>query len=149
MTTTTLRLALSTLAMGLALSACTEEPKDAAEIVDQIDSYIGKRVTMKAKFRPGIRCRLDTGDEEKWVTYCRDCQVCKGPFVVDLEGEDAEAWPMILGGTWDMKDIRCKGPLNDIECYPFEIGKTYIVEGVLERSTPPKLFVDGWKEAES
>lgn len=148
MTKLTSLLAPPLIALALTATGCNEEPKEAADIVDQIDRYIGKRITMKAKFRPGIRCRLDIGDEEKWVTYCRDCQVCKGPFVVDLDGADAEAWPMVLGGTWDMKDIRCKGPLNDVECYPFEIGKTYIVEGVLERSTPPKLFVDGWRAAE-
>lgn len=130
------------------LSACQTEPKDAREILENVDAYIGKRVTMKAKLRAGVQCKLETEDGE-WKTYCRNCQFCRGPFVVDL-GQDSDEfadWPMVLGGTWKQRDIRCKGPLNEVECYPFEPGKTYVLEGVLERSNPPKLFVDGFREA--
>lgn len=141
--TLTLALALA----GLLAAGCTEEPKDAREVVTNLEQHLGRRVVMTAKFRPGIRCRLDTEDGE-WATYCRDCQVCKGPYVVDIEGDDVDAWPMVLAGTWNLRDIRCKGPLNEIECYPFEVGKRYVVEGVIERSTPPRLFVDGFREAE-
>lgn len=131
--------------MGAALGCQTDAP-DAQQVIAELDEHIGRRVTIKARFRPGIRCRLDTEDGQ-WKTYCRDCQVCRGPYVVDLgkKSEDASDWPMVLAGTWKMRDIRCSGPLNDIECYPFEIGKTYVVEGLLERSSPPKLYVDDFR----
>jgi hypothetical protein len=140
-----LALTLTTLAFGL--GACSKTPKDAREIVADIDRYRGDHVAMKAKFFPGVRCRLETEDGE-WVTYCGDCQVCKGPYVVDVEGASDEVWPLVLAGIWERRDIRCTGPLNDIECHPFEIGETYIVEGTIDRSNPPKLFVDDFREVE-
>lgn len=138
---------------GLALSGalgatgCTDEPKEASEILRQIDRHFGERVVMKARFRPGIRCHLETEGGE-WRTYCGNCQVCRGPYVVDLPDEGFEEWPMVLAGTWKQRDIRCAGPLNQVECYPLEVGKTYVVEGVLERSTPPRLYVDRFEEVE-
>lgn len=151
MTTTRLTTALLSIGLGLALVGCQDEAKEPREILENIDAHIGKRVTIKARLRAGIRCRLDTEDGE-WQTYCRDCQVCKGPFVVDLGNAPADQefadWPMIIGGTWKEKDIRCKGPLNEVECYPFEPGKTYVLEGLIERTKPPKLIVDGFKLVE-
>lgn len=121
-------------------------PRDAMsvdEVLKDLDSYYGRRITVKAKFRSGARCRQ--GDDGEWKTYCKDCQYCRGPVVVDSgitpKDEEVDDWPMILGGTHEMQDIRCKGPLNQVECYPFTPGKMYIVRGRLEKQHPPKLLV--------
>lgn len=140
-------LRLLSLASLLALGACRGEPKTAKEIIDHLDEYTGKHVRMIAKFKAGIRCKLDTEDGE-WKTYCGDCQVCKGPYVVDLSDEDGEEWPLVLGGTYDYKDVRCKGELNAVECHPLEVGKTYVVEGLIERTNPPKLYLDDFELVE-
>jgi len=116
------------------------------EILSDVDFHYGKTITIRTKFVSGARCRQ--GEEGEWKTYCKDCQYCKGPMVVD-PGEKVGAspdWPMILGGTWEYKDIRCKGPLNKVECHPFEIGKTYVVRGKLEKHKPPKLLVSKFWE---
>lgn len=141
------RLVLLASVVGGTAVACQPAPKSAQEILENVDKHIGKRITITAKLRAGVRCKLDTEDGE-WKTYCRDCQTCKGPFVVDLgqKSNEFEDWPMILGGTWKRKPIRCEGPLNDVECYPFEPGQKYVLEGVLENSNPPKLFVDGFRK---
>lgn len=107
-----------------------------------IDEHMGKRVTIRAKFKSGARCSQDA---KEWKTYCKDCQYCKGPLVIDtgldLKDEGMVDWPLILGGTYDGKDIRCKGALGKIECYPFKPGKTYVVQGLMEANRPPKLLV--------
>ncbi|MEM7677693.1 MAG: hypothetical protein AAF449_16985, partial [Myxococcota bacterium] len=106
---------------------------------------------VKTKFRSGARCRLETPNGE-WKTYCRDCQYCRGPVVVDAPSlpddvDNIDDWPLILGGTWDLKDIRCKGKLNEVTCHPFELGKTYIVQGTIENQRPRKLLVRNfWQE---
>ena len=112
------------------------------EILADIDYHYGKTITIRTKIVSGARCRQDTESGE-WKTYCKDCQFCKGPMVIDpgKKIESADDWPMILGGTWDYKDIRCKGPLNEIECHPFEFGKTYVIRGRLEKHKPPKLLL--------
>lgn len=132
--------------LALAAFAFACVPRDAMdvdEVIRNLDQYYGKRITVKAKFRSGARCRQ--GDDGEWKTYCKDCQYCRGPVVVDSaltpkEG-DVDDWPMILGGTYEMQDIRCKGPLNQVECFPFVPGKPYIVRGRLEKAHPAKLLV--------
>ncbi len=144
----------------LTLSACKDKPIPAEEVIANLDHYLGKRVRMKAKLRSGARCRVGESPED-WKTYCKDCQFCNGPYVVDLglppvettttstaTDEPPQDWPMILGGSHDYKAIRCRGPLNEIACYPFELGKEYVVEGMLERNRPPRLMVDGFQPAD-
>src|SRR5207245_5016112 len=98
----------------LALAACgPPASKPAEEVLKDLGSYGGKIVTIRARFRSGARCRQ--GDSGEWRTYCKDCQYCRGPIVLATSSTVAEGlddWPLILGGTWDDKDIRCKGPLN-------------------------------------
>lgn len=117
----------------------------ADEVLAHVEAYAGKRVVMKTRFRSGARCRQES-PEKKWRTYCKDCQFCRGPVVVDsqLTAERAaiDDWPMILGGTWKGRDIRCTGPLNAIECYPFVPGRLYVVQGKIEHQRPPKLLVE-------
>ena len=134
-------------AVPVGLSGCQEPTIEAGELVANMEPHIGKRVRVKGSFRPGLRCRLETADGE-WKTYCGDCQVCKGPYVLDVNAKDTDPWPLVLAGTWKLRDIRCKGPLGQVECYPLKTGQPYIVEGILERSTPPKLFVDGFWRVE-
>jgi hypothetical protein len=55
---------------------------------------------------------------------------------------------MVLGGTWKLRDIRCSGPLNAVDCYPLRLGVLYKIEGVLENSDPPRLLVDGFERDE-
>lgn len=132
------------LALVTAVTACGDPKGTPVEkILEDIDLYYGKTITIRTQFRSGARCRLDSEDGE-WKTYCKDCQFCRGPIVVAPEGAvetKVDDWPMILGGVWEFKDIRCTGPLNKVECYPFELGKTYVVRGTVEQSKPPKLFV--------
>lgn len=135
---------------ALALSASCGPPKaiDAADVLANLDAHLGKRVVMRARFRSGARCHLES---KEWTTYCKDCQYCRGPLVVDTGkelSEELDDWPMILGGTWEGQDIRCKGPLGKIECAPFVEGKTYVVQGEVENQRPPKLLVERFWEVE-
>ena len=129
----------------LGLAACGP-PKavPASEVVLDLARFRGKVVDIKTKLKSGARCRQ--GEDGEWKTYCKDCVYCRGPVVVDLGGTSTSTavddWPMILGGTWEMKDIRCKGPLNEVECYPFTPGKEYVIRGVIEWTRPPKLLVE-------
>lgn len=131
----------------LAAGACKPTPIEADQLLANIDQHIGKRVVVKAKFKSGARCKQDDGE---WKTYCKDCQYCRGPLVVDtemdLKSEGLDDWPLVLGGTYDGKDIRCKGKLNEVKCFPFELGKTYVVQGLIEASHPPKLIVQDYWE---
>ena len=138
-----------TAATGL-LAGCSSEPIDAETLLANLEDHVGKRVVVRAQFRSGARCRLETPDGE-WKAYCKDCQYCRGPVVLHSpsmpEDADIDDWPLILGGTWKTRDIRCKGRLNEVECYPFEAGKTYIVRGTIENQRPRKLIVsDLWEE---
>jgi hypothetical protein len=132
------------LSIALLVPGCFGPPDaiEAEQLLKELDSHIGQRVVVKAKFKSGARCRQD---DAEWKTYCKDCQYCRGPLVIDtgldLPKEGLDDWPLVLGGTWDGEDIRCKGPLNQVECKPFELGKTYVVQGRLEASHPPKLLV--------
>lgn len=136
-----------TLLLGLLLTACQPEGIPVDEVIRNLDDHLRTRVTIRARFKSGARCRQGTDGE--WRTYCKDCQYCRGPLVVDspLAGKDGvDDWPIILGGVYKMKDIRCMGPLNKVECYPFTPGKTYIVRGRLEANHPARLLVDDFWE---
>jgi hypothetical protein len=140
------------LAALLGLAACTPSAQEADELLARLDQNMGKRVVLKARFRSGARCRVGENEGE-WKTYCKgDCQFCKGPLVVDsrVKGEtvDLDDWPLTLGGTFEGKPIRCEGPLNEVKCYPFEPGKTYVVRGLLEKNHPPRLMVSEFWEAD-
>ncbi len=135
----------------LLLAACGAPPAvPVEELVRDLGPSYGKVITVRTRFKSGARCRQ--GEDGKWKTYCKDCQYCRGPLVADLPlaatASGAEDWPLIMGGTWEGQDIRCKGPLNQIECYPFELGKTYVVRGVLEHQRPPKLLVERFWRAD-
>ena len=115
---------------------------DVDEALKNIDQHLGQRLVIKARFKSGARCKQADGE---WKTYCKDCQYCKGPLVVDtkldLQKEGLADWPLVLAGTYEGQDIRCKGKLNEVKCYPLELGKLYIVQGRLEASHPPRLLV--------
>ena len=140
---------LATVALAtVGLTGCTEEPLDAEQLLAELDQHVGKRVVVRASFRSGARCRLETPDGD-WKTYCRGCQYCRGPVVLaspslpkDVQVDD---WPLILGGTWRGRDIRCTGKLNEVECYPFELGPRYIVRGRIEDQRPRKLLVSDFR----
>jgi hypothetical protein len=139
------KLRLSTLLAVLVATVHCGPPKsiEAEEVLKNLEAHAGKRVVVRGKFKSGARCRQEN---EQWQTYCKDCQYCRGPVVLDsganLVEEGLDDWPMILGGTFDNQDIRCKGPLNAVECYPFVEGKTYVIQGKIEAQRPPKLLVE-------
>ena len=140
---------IATVALGW-VAACSGEPIDAESLIANLEQHVGKRVLVRSQFRSGARCRLETPDGE-WKAYCKDCQYCRGPVVMDTPSmpKDGEVddWPIILGGTWRGRDIRCTGKLNEVECYPFVPGKTYVVRGLIENQRPRKLLVrDYWEE---
>lgn len=131
---------------ALLLSACgAPQGVPAAEVARDLEIYRGRAVDVRAKLKSGARCRQ--GEDGEWKTYCKDCVYCRGPLVVDLGTststvEDALDWPLILGGTYEYEDIRCKGPLNEVVCAPMQAGKTYVIRGVIEYQRPPKLLVE-------
>ncbi len=137
----------------LATTACTRDAIEADEVLANLDQHLGKRLTLKGKFRSGARCKAQN-EKGEFPTYCKnnDCQYCKGPVVLDTGLEAKEAglmdWPMILGGTWKGKDIRCRGMIDNIECWPIKKGKTYVVRGRLENQKPPKLIVADIEEVD-
>jgi hypothetical protein len=137
------------IAVAFLFTACGP-PKGVAvsEILKDINFYYGKTITVRTKLVSGARCNQD--EVGVWKTYCKGCQYCKGPMVLDpgVKVKSAADWPMILGGTWEYKDIRCKGPLNEVECYPFKFNKTYVIRGKLENSKPPKLLLSKFWEAD-
>lgn len=112
------------------------------EVLKDLDAYYGREITIRARFKAGVRCRINSG---VWQTYCGDCQYCEGPLVVDVPEAalpaDANAQPMVLRGRWKKQDIACAGPLNHVRCYPIKVGAPYVVRGVLERRDPPRLVV--------
>ncbi len=114
------------------------------DLLGNLPAYLGKRIVVKGRFRSGARCKLD--EQSGWVTYCKDCQYCRGPLVAESaltpKKEGLDDWPLILAGTWEGQDLRCKGPLNEVSCGPLEPGKLYVIRGRIERHRPPKLFVD-------
>jgi hypothetical protein len=130
-----------------ALAAACGPPKGVPveEVLADLDAYRGRLVDVRAKLKSGARCRQ--GEDGEWKTYCKDCLYCRGPMVVDVgtttsTSAEFDDWPMVLGGTYDLKDIRCKGPLNQVECFPFIEGKTYVIRGTIEFQRPPKLLVN-------
>jgi hypothetical protein len=139
---------VSAAAVGMALAACTPTAKPVQEIVSDLDTYVGEKVVVTTKLRSGARCRVDAGGEFK--AYCRDCQYCKGPLVVDTGRAlptDVADWPLVLGGTHGGQPIRCEGPLNEVRCRPFDLDRTYVIRGSIEATAPPKLLVSDFWEA--
>jgi hypothetical protein len=142
-----LRAALLLSLFGLGAAACgAPRATPVQDVLEDVALYYGKTVTVRARLKSGARCRQ--GEDGEWKTYCKDCQYCRGPMVVDLGGSEAERtlpdWPLVLGGTWEYQDIRCKGPLNEVKCHPFVPGQTYVIRGVIEATDPPKLIVSKW-----
>jgi hypothetical protein len=137
------------IAVGLSVLAgagCSPgDPPPVEQILLDLKSHLGKRVTFKARFKSGARCRMDDPEAE-WKTYCKDCQYCRGPLVVDtqldLKKEGLDDWPMVLGGTYEGADVRCKGPLDQVVCHPLQPGKEYVVRGLLTDQSPPKLILE-------
>ena len=128
-------------------AACTPHAKSTAEVLGNIEEHAGKRVVMEVELQSGARCRVGQGPDD-FKTYCKDCQWCIGPLVVQSsQPTDGELdWPMTLGGTHAGKPIRCEGPLNEVKCHPFELGKKYVIRGSIEKTTPPKLLVSEFWE---
>jgi len=137
-----MRGAVATCLAMIALCGCSDPPVPAEKLVEEPERYYGKKIQIRGKFRSGARCRI----EGESTTYCKDCQFCRGPLVLDARIEGADDWPLILGGTWQFKDIRCVGPLNAIECWPIQPGKLYELTGFLERHKPLRFLVQDIKE---
>jgi hypothetical protein len=134
------------LVIALALASCGP-PKGipVEEVLSHLEEYRGRSVPILMKLRSGARCRQ--GEDGEWKTYCKDCVYCRGPLVADLgtvtsTSVELDDWPLILGGTVDFEDIRCKGPLDKVVCAPMQAGKTYVIQGVIEFQRPPKLLVE-------
>lgn len=128
---------------ALALGACGPPSSlPVAEVLQHAERYYGKEITVRARFRPGVSCRLSSN---MWQTYCGDCQYCEGPLVADVPQADlpkgADARPLVLRGRWKKQDIRCEGPLNHVRCHPATPGP-YVIRGVLENRHPPRLLVN-------
>lgn len=141
-----MRFVLSSIFAALLAAGCGP-PKGipVEEVLANLDAYRGRSVPIKMKLRSGARCRQ--GEDGEWRTYCKDCVYCRGPLVADVgtmtsTAVELDDWALILGGTLDFEDIRCKGPLNDVKCAPMEAGKTYVIQGVIEFQRPPKLLVE-------
>lgn len=141
-----------TFALGL-LGGCTADPKNVDDVLGDFSAHAGKRILLKTKLRSGARCRI--GDEEgQWKTYCKgdECQYCSGPVVVASNVKPSSAglddWPMILGGIHEGKPFKCKGPLNKVSCGPFDLDKTYVLRGIIEKHHPPRLMVTDFWEAD-
>jgi hypothetical protein len=130
-------------------SACAPTVHSADEVVEEMDTYLGQKVVMEVALRSGARCRVGQYEGE-FRTYCKDCQYCRGPLVVETTQpyDGADDWPLVLGGVFDGRPIRCEGPLNDISCHPFELGKRYVIRGSIEKMQPPKLLVSDFWEAD-
>jgi hypothetical protein len=135
----------------LALAACTPASKPADEVVSHLHDYLGEKVVVEVQLRSGARCRVGKYEGE-FKTYCRDCQYCRGPLVVDVPGLDPDTavddWPLVLGGMHDGQPIKCEGKLGEVECHPFDLDKKYVIRGSIERTHPPKLLVSEFWEAD-
>jgi len=136
-------------ALMLSGTACTPAAKPVEVVLDDLNAYLGEKVVVETRLKSGARCRVGKTVAD-FKTYCRDCQFCKGPLVVDAPGVDDEApvedWPLILGGTHDGQPIRCEGRLGEVECHPFDLDEAYVIRGSIERTQPPKLLVsEFWK----
>jgi hypothetical protein len=139
------------LILFLGAPACTPAAKPMEEVLSHLDDYLGEKIVVRTRLRSGARCRVGK-NEGDFKTYCRDCQFCKGPLVVDAPGVPEEApiddWPLVLGGTHEGQPIRCEGKLEDVKCHPFDLAKTYVIRGSIERTSPPKLLVSEFWEAD-
>ena len=147
----TLRCLSFLLLFALGAPGCLPDPTDADEGLAKLEDYYGKSVVIRTRLRSGARCSV-ADENGEFRTYCKgNCRHCKGPLVVDtslnLKAEGLDDWPMILAGSWKNRDIRCRGPLDNVVCYPFEPGKTYVIRGRLEAHRPPRFLVqDFWEE---
>lgn len=149
-TLVTLRAALAALTLAVFGVACTPSAKPVEDILGDLDQYLGEKVVVKTALRSGARCRVGKYENE-FKTYCRDCQFCQGPLVVDAPSIDPDTpvddWPLILGGVHRGEPIRCEGKLNEVECHPFDLSKQYVIRGSIEKTHPPKLLVSEFWEA--
>ncbi len=126
--------------LGLALVACTRQPMEAEALIANLEDHVGEYVLVRAQFQSAAECSLVTPDGE-WMTYCGDCQYCRGPMVVDARSEAAQKNPLVVVGAYDLRAVRCEGKLNEVQCRPFEPGKTYVVDGLIANERPRKLLV--------
>ncbi|MBX2813813.1 MAG: hypothetical protein KTR25_18490 [Myxococcales bacterium] len=143
------------LMLGIAfftLSGCEQTPLSPEQLMLNLSQYYGKTVSVQAKLSSRLRCRLETATGE-WMTYCGECQICRGPWVIMADANtrvdetSTESNPyMLISGSWKGRPAQCEGPLNRIKCYPFEEGQTYVINGLLERATPPRLYIKGFRE---
>ncbi|MBI2375860.1 MAG: hypothetical protein HYV07_17845 [Deltaproteobacteria bacterium] len=135
-------------AAASALASCGPSPIPAEELVATMDQHIGKRVAILGKWKSGARCRQ--GEDGEWKTYCKDCQYCRGPLVLDTTRTSSNSldWPLVLAGSWEYQEIRCKGPLNEVKCHPLKEGTTYVVQGLIEAYKPPRLILEKFAEAD-
>lgn len=131
---------------GLLFLGCQKEPLSPEALIKDAQKFYGRTVRIRTSLHAELRCRLKT-QEGKWMTYCGDCQICRGPLVAELTTQTATtSWPLVLAGSWKGKPIQCEGPINRIECYPFSQGKTYLITGLLEKATPPRLYINDFEE---
>lgn len=139
------------ISFALGASACLADPKEADDVLTHLEAHYGESIVMRARLRSGARCSV-ADENGAFRAYCRgECRYCRGPLVVDSTLNLKEAglgdWPMILAGSWKNRDIRCRGPLRKVICYPFEPGRVYVIRGRLEAHRPPRLLVqDFWEE---
>ncbi|MBI4820662.1 MAG: hypothetical protein HY791_30640 [Deltaproteobacteria bacterium] len=133
-------------ALAISATSCGPRAIAAEEVVASMDQHLGKRIAIRGKWRSGARCRQ--GEDGEWKAYCKDCQFCRGPLVLDVASTSSSAldWPLVLAGSWEYQEIRCKGPLNQVKCHPIEPGKTYVVQGLVENYKPPRLILEKFSE---
>lgn len=117
---------------------CSRAPMTPTQVVEKMDDLAGSVVRVRGKVESGAKCRLATEDG-KWETYCKDCQVCEGPYVMRT---GSDSLPLALSGSVDGEKLICEGKLNEVACSPLEEGQTYVIDGLLERGEPPKLIVE-------
>ncbi len=142
---------IRTWALGLCavlMAACSPTVRPVDEVVANLDDFLGEKVVVRTRLKSGARCRVgeEAGD---FKAYCRDCQYCRGPVVVDVPGLEPSSavddWPLIISGTHRGSSIKCQGKLNEVTCEPFDLSKTYVIRGSIEKTRPPKLLVsDFW-----
>lgn len=146
-----LLLGLFGLGLPFASGGCTPQAKPIEVVLSDLDHYLGEKVVVETALRSGARCRVGETPED-FKTYCRDCQYCRGPLVVDAPGLDPQAdvddWPLVLGGMHRGQPIKCQGKLGEVECHPFDLDKRYVIRGSIERTQPPKLLVSEFWEAD-
>lgn len=127
----------------MATTACNEPVRTPQEVLENLGRYAGSTVTIEAKVKGGVRCKLET-EGGKWQTYCGDCQQCEGPLVIDMGQEDLN-WPMVVMGTYEGERVGCTGKLNSMKCGPLEPGQSYKIHGLLQDGKPPRLLLKSFE----